>query len=204
MLLLFLTFTRFHGVLHQDEVEPLVEFQPDVGEVSDLGESEAAVEFEAWELVRGDQRNNLAMPEAFGAGEQVCQENTSESLAVQIMANVDRVLDGKAVSGTGIEGAQRGPCENVVHGGVGDGDGVAWAVGVEPGGTLGISGRLVLVGRRRGINVMVVYRVDGGQVGFGGKADLKRHRNIVANCPRRCSGVYSIHENQRSTTLYAI
>ena len=100
--------------MHEDKVEPLVEFEADVGEVADLDESEVAVEGDAGGLVGGDQCDDLAVAEDAGAGDEVCEQCAAEALAVVGVVDVDGVFDGEAVGGARVERAQGCPGEDFV------------------------------------------------------------------------------------------
>lgn len=159
--------------MEEDQVEPVVEFEADVFEVADLGETGLAVEFETLRLVGGDQGDDLAMAEGLGAGEEVGEEGAAEALTKHVVADIDRIFNGEAVGGAGVEGAQGGPGEDVVGGGGGDGDWMPGSVCVEPRSAFVGGGGGVLISGGRGVDVVIVNGVDGGQVGIGGETDLE-------------------------------
>src|SRR5215813_2638806 len=90
---------------------------------------------------------------------------------MQVVADVDGVLDGVAVSAARVPRRQRAPTDDFAVVG-GDDDGVARAVGVEPA-AAGVGGLVLFgIGAGRSFNIVVINVVDGVQVGDRGRAEL--------------------------------
>jgi hypothetical protein len=158
-------------LLQVGDVEPAVELVADLEEEAGLGEAVFVVEADAGSLVGGDGGDDGAVAEVFGAGEEVGEEGVADALAEEVVADVEGVFDGVVVGGAVAELGEGGPGEDFARGGGGDGDGVEWAVVVEPrdSGREGLGFGLV---RGGGVeDVMVVDVVDGGEVGGDGGAD---------------------------------
>src|SRR5215470_20228554 len=94
---------RLQHELQEREIQPGVELAADGPEDAGRLEAEAAVEGDARLLLGGDAGDDGVHIRGPRPGDEVAKERAADAAAMEVGANIDRVLDGETVGGAGAE-----------------------------------------------------------------------------------------------------
>src|SRR5215204_2931600 len=100
---------RLEKQLVSRNVEPLAEFVTDLPEVPRFHKAMSFVQRDASPLLTRDSRDNRAMPQHPGAGDQVPEQRAANPAPVPFGMHIDGVFDGTGVRLPGVENIQRSP-----------------------------------------------------------------------------------------------
>jgi hypothetical protein len=163
---------ELEDTLQQDEVEPAVEFEANLGEVGYAFEAQTFVQANGAGVFGVDAADDDVFAEAASDWEELKDELGADSLVAVVGMDVDGVFDGEAVAGPGAEVAEGGEAENGFCVVCGNEDGVAGAdAGVKPVEAIVEGDGGVVVGRGGVDDDVVVDGKDAGDVGLGGGTD---------------------------------
>ncbi len=174
-----LAMTRRHSIalqhlLHPDHIKPATVLMADFFEVGDFDEAEFGVERDAGLLIRINAAEDGVVADLFGQFDEFAEEKRAEALALMLVMQVNRVLDAVAVGLAWMEAAERSPADDLAVF-LCDNDGMLGAVRVKPVAPLLRSAGHGLIGASAVLDVVIVDRVDGVEIGCGGWASGDGH-----------------------------
>jgi hypothetical protein len=83
--------------LHVDHIEPAAELEADLLEMTDFLELEFRVKLNAGSLICVNSRDNDAVFQGAGAGNQFLEEQRANAESLVLVVNVDGIFDGASI-----------------------------------------------------------------------------------------------------------
>jgi hypothetical protein len=171
--------TRRHSIslkhlLHPDHIEPATVLVADFFEVGNFNEAEFGVKRDTGLLIGVDATEDSVVADLFGEFNEFAEEKRAEAFALMFVMQVNGVLDAVAVGLAWMEAAERSPADDLAVFFCDD-DGMLGAMRVKPVTPLLRRGGHGLVGTGAVLDVVIVDRVDGVEIGECGWADGNGH-----------------------------